>query len=459
MIHLRFDKGTVIVKGDVRVPNTTWDSRISSFRGLALYYSDIVDYLERSGAEYSDRVMDLVPMPYLEEPEFELRDYQEESLDAWFGAGKRGTIVLPTGAGKTVVAIEAISRIKKPALIVVPTLDLVDQWKNRLEAELKVEVGVMGGGSQKIEALTVSTYDSAYLKADVLGNRFSLLIFDEVHHLPAPGYTSIAEMFAANYRMGLTATYEREDLMHKELPRLVGGKVYEKVVGDLAGRHLAEYDLKTISTDLTPEEKEEYDRNHKIYVDFLRTSNISIRTRQNFQKFIMRTGRDPLARKALLARNRARNIAMNSSSKLDALKKVLENHRQGRVLIFTEHNALVHRISRDFLIPSITYKTPKEERQRNLDCFRSGEYTTIVTSKVLDEGVDVPDANVGVILSGSGSKREYRQRLGRLLRKKEGKRATLYEIVSKKTSETNTSRRRHMPANEKRRGKAANRGG
>lgn len=459
MIHLSFDKGTVIVRGDVRVPNTTWDSRINSFRGLALHYQDIINYLERSGVDYSDRVLDLLPMPYVEEPRFELRDYQEEALKAWFKAGRRGVIVLPTGAGKTIVAIEAISRVKKPALIVVPTLDLVDQWRGRLEAELSVEVGVLGGGFQNAKALTVSTYDSAYLRADTLGNKFFLLVFDEVHHLPAPGYASIAEMFASPYRMGLTATYEREDGLHEELPRLVGGKVYEKVVRDLAGKHLAEYDLEVIPTELTPEEKKEYDRNHKVYLDFLRASKLSLGTPQDFRRFIMRTGRDPRARRALLARNRARSIAMNSRSKLEALRKILERHEQDRVLIFTEHNELVHRISKDFLIPSITHKTPKDERRHNLESFKTGAYSAIVTSKVLDEGVDVPEASVGVILSGSGSTREYRQRLGRLLRKKEGKRAILYEIVSRKTSEVSTSRRRHMPVSKKYGGKVVPRRG
>jgi superfamily II DNA or RNA helicase len=443
MNTIAFDRGSVVLKGEARVPNTTWDSRTGCYRGLALYYRDIVEYLDRSGIEYSDRVLDPIPMPYLREPEFELRDYQAEALEAWFKAGRHGIIILPTGAGKTVVAIKAISELKEPTIVVVPTLDLLEQWKQRLEKELGVDVGILGGGSQEIKALTVSTYDSAYLRAEVLGNKFAFMIFDEVHHLPAPGYMNIAEMFAAPYRMGLTATYEREDGMHRELSRLVGGKVYEKMAVELAGKHLAHYDLEVIPTRLTPKEEVEYERNHKVYLDYLRANKLILRTPQDFQKFIMRTGRDPRARKALLARNRARNTAMNSESKMKALKDILERHRGDRVLVFTEHNELVHRISRAFLVPYITHKTAREERQHNLESFRNGTYSTIVTSKVLDEGVDVPEASVGVILSGSGSTREYRQRLGRLLRKKEGgKRAVLYEIVSEKTTEVGTSKRR-----------------
>ena len=156
----------------------------------------------------------------------------------------------------------------------------------------------------------------------------------------------------------------------------------------------------------------------------------------------MRSGRDPGARRALLARNKARDIAFNSISKMGKLSEILKKHSGGRIFIFTEHNKLVHRISKQFLIPSITYRTTSKERSEILDRFRSGTYNAVVTSKVLDEGIDVPDADVGIILSGTGSQRAFIQRLGRILRKKEGKEAILYEIVSAETSETGTARRR-----------------
>jgi superfamily II DNA or RNA helicase len=112
------------------------------------------------------------------------------------------------------------------------------------------------------------------------------------------------------------------------------------------------------------------------------------------------------------------------------------------MIIFTEHNSLVYAISKEFLVPAITHTTQKEERTEILQKFRAGKYKIIVTSKVLEEGIDVPEASVGIILSGSGSKREYKQRLGRILRKKEGKLAVLYELVSKKTTEVGIARRR-----------------
>jgi superfamily II DNA or RNA helicase len=240
----------------------------------------------------------------------------------------------------------------------------------------------------------------------------------------------------------LTATYEREDGRHTDLERLVGGKIYEIGVEKLTGKHLAEYTTRKIVTDLTDEERVEYERYYVVFTDFLKTRRIVLRTPRDFQRFVMRTGRDPKAREALLARNRARQIALNSRTKLDALAEILTEHPGERTIIFTEHNSLVYAISREFLIPAITHTTPKEERAEILDKFRTGQYRTIVTSKVLEEGIDVPEASVGVILSGSGSKREYKQRLGRILRKKEGKLAILYEIVSKGTTEIGISRRR-----------------
>ena len=268
----------------------------------------------------------------------------------------------------------------------------------------------LGGGEKKILPVTVSTYDSAYIHAETLGNRFGLLIFDEVHHLPAAGYRSIAEFSAAPYRLGLTATYEREDELHSELNRLVGGKVYEKQVSELAGGHLAPYRIKKVAAALTEEERKEYEQHYSVFLDYLRKTGMVMRGTQDFQKLVMKSGRDPEARKALLARNAARDLAFNSDSKLVELKEILKAHREDRIFIFTEHNRLVHRISREFLIPAITYRTPAKERNSILEKFRTGKYRAVVTSKVLDEGIDVPEANVGIIASGTGSKRAYIQR-------------------------------------------------
>jgi superfamily II DNA or RNA helicase len=443
-MKLTFDKGTIQIRGDMRVPNSTWDERSKSYRAMALYYRDIIDFLKASDLDFRDDVLNLLACPELQSGII-LRDYQNHALDAWIANGNRGIIVLPTGSGKTLVGIKAISLLNTPTLVVAPTLDLVDQWRNRFRKEFRTEVGVLGGGEWDLKALTVSTYDSAYIHAEKLGNKFGLIIFDEVHHLPAAGYRNIAEMFASPYRMGLTATLEREDGLHAELNRLVGGKVFEKRVKELTGTHLSEFRIEKIAVALTEEEKTEYEKNQTIFSDYLAKIKLAIRSPADFQKLVMRSGRDPGARRALLARNKARDVAYNSISKTRKLAEILKKHSESKIFVFTEHNKLVHRISRQFLIPSITYRTTTEERSGTLDRFRSGVYRAVVTSKVLDEGIDVPDADVGIILSGTGSERAFIQRLGRILRKKEGKEAVLYEIVSAETSEVNTARRRKRP--------------
>jgi len=173
-----------------------------------------------------------------------------------------------------------------------------------------------------------------------------------------------------------------------------------------------------------------------------------LKSAADFQKFIMTTGRDPKAREALLARNRAIRIAVNSKAKLDVLSQQLEIYKNEKILIFTLYNDLVYTISSRFLVPAITHQTPREERREILSNFGNSLYHVVVTSQVLDEGVDVPDASLGLILGGTGSNREYVQRLGRLLRKKEGKMARLIELISKETMEVATSRRRHQKIGE-----------
>jgi superfamily II DNA or RNA helicase len=399
VIKLSYEKGTIVVKSNFKLPHTIWDIRSNSYRCLPMFYKDLIDYLKLSGLDYEDNVLDLMPMQNLA-CNLTLHDYQKDAMNKW----------LQTKSGNV------------PTLIVVPTLELVQQWKKELENKLGIEVGTYSGERHILKPVTVATYDTAYLRAEELGNRFLLLVFDEVHHLPSPGYMNISEMFIAPYRLGLTATYEREDGLHKDLERLIGGKVYEIGIDKLSGKHLAEYTTRKIVTDLTGEERAEYEKYHSAFTDFLKKKNIILKSPKDFRLLVMRSGRDASAREALLARNRARRVE--------------------RMIIFTEHNSLVYAISKEFLIPAITHTTQKEERAEILNNFREGKYKEVVTSKVLEEGIDVPEASVGVILSGSGSKREYKQRLGRILRKKEGKLAILYEIVSKKTTEMGIARRR-----------------
>jgi superfamily II DNA or RNA helicase len=441
MSCLWFDRGTLLLRGEVGTPYGRWDPRVGCYRIKAMYYPDVLTYLKESGVPCRDEVRELPPTEPLR-CTVGLRSYQEEALSRWRRARMRGILVLPTAAGKTYIALKAMGLLRTQTLIVVPTLDLIDQWRRRVMQHLGVVAGAVGGGENTVRMVTVSTYDSAYLQAELLGNRFMLIVFDEVHHLASPSYVQIAEMYIAPYRMGLTATYERSDERHALLPRLIGEPVYTVNVEELAGEHLSPYTYEKIYVELTPDEKQAYDSEMSVFRGYLREKGIVLKSAEDFQRFIMATGRDRRAREALLARNHALKIALNSDAKLSVLAKQLEVHKGEKALIFTLHNDLVYGISRRFLIPAVTYQTPRDERREILQNFRSGEYRAIVTSQVLDEGVDVPDASVGFILSGTGSTREYIQRLGRLLRKVEGKEARLVEIVSKETVEVTMSRRR-----------------
>jgi superfamily II DNA or RNA helicase len=155
------------------------------------------------------------------------------------------------------------------------------------------------------------------------------------------------------------------------------------------------------------------------------------------------SNKNKIAREAMLARNKANEIALNSKAKIDELQKILQQNKKIKTIIFTQNNKMVYTLSNKFLIPNITYRTIKEERRDVLEGFKSGRYNVVVTSRVLDEGVDVPDAELGIIMSGTGSGRELIQRLGRILRpKQDGRKVRLVELVSKHTRETNTSAKR-----------------
>ncbi|MDP7974908.1 MAG: DEAD/DEAH box helicase [Thermoprotei archaeon] len=440
-VILRYDRGTLLALGGFRIPGSVYDERLGVYRAAAIRYSDALEYIRASGLDYQDEVMDPIPAPRLVS-KTPLRPYQATALRNWSLNGKKGVVVLPTGAGKTLVGIKAVESVGLSALVVVPTLDLLWQWKEALEKELDLEVGVLGGESFELKAITVSTYDSAYLRAAELGNKFYLLVFDECHHLPSEGYRQIAEMFASPYRLGLTATPEREDGLHRDLAWLIGGLVYRASPSQLAGRYLSEYRVEKIVVNLTPEEKIAYEAERAKFTSYVRRMRIYPWDSRGLLKLIMMSGRDPDAREALLARNRATQIAFNSEAKLKSLEKILKENRQEKIIVFTQYNDLVYQISSRFLMPFITYKTSPSERADVLKKFKDGEYGAIVASKVLDEGVDVPEASLGVILSGSGSTREFVQRLGRLLRKREGKLARLIEIVSAGTSEMSVSYRR-----------------
>ena len=353
-------------------------------------------------------------------------------------------VVLPTGAGKTLVACLAIDDKRRATLVVTPTLDLVRQWYDVLRATFGagaggVGIGVVGGGDFDVQPLTVTTYDSAYLHMDHLGARFGLLVFDECHHLPGAAYALAAQSSLAPFRLGLTATPERADGRHVELDQLIGPLVYRKDIVDLAGEggYLADYETVRVEVELSAAERHEYEAERAIYVGFLSEQGIRMGAPSGWSDFIIRSSRSAEGQRAMAAYRRQREIAFAAPAKLDYVELLLERHRDDRVLLFTDDNATAYAVSRRFLVPAITHQTKVRERSEILARLADGRYGAVVTSKVLNEGVDIPEANVAVVISGSGSVREHVQRLGRILRrhvsKSGGKRALLYELVTAST--------------------------
>lgn len=373
-------------------------------------------------------------------------DYQLAALDAWEQAGYRGSIVLPTGSGKTFVAIRAIHRTQHSALVVAPTIDLLHQWYGRLANAFDREIGVYYGGEKLIQPLTVTTYHSAGDLIADYGNQFKLLIYDECHHLPAPSWGETALMSPAPYRLGLTATYPEEAEQTDgrwPLEALLGPVVYKLRIEELAGERLAAYRTERIRVELTPAEREQYDRDWAIYAGFFRSRQLQKTHGAHWLQELMRLSAfDEDARRALLARQRLQKLVAGAEAKLAMLAQLLREYVTERILIFTERNEVVYQIAERHFIPALTNETRAAERKQILDQFQAGAYRAIVTSRVLNEGIDVPEAKVAVVLGGTASAREYIQRLGRVLRKSGNREAALVEVIVRQTVDEGKARRR-----------------
>jgi superfamily II DNA or RNA helicase len=421
------------------------DKRHAFLRTQPIHFQAVKQALQAQETPFSVAFEERPALPFATTLQVEPRPYQHEALSNWLAEGSAGVVVLPTGAGKTLVAAMSIHETNVWTLAVVPTLDLLQQWRTALSAALGVntdDIGIFGGGEKELKPITIITYDSAALNPLEL-KRFGLLIFDECHHLPAPTYRLIAESAFTPLRLGLSATPERSDMAHLDLQRLIGPEVYRRAPADLTeGRYLAQYQEVSIDIALSDEEEARYADQRRIYRAFLQRRHIIIHSPEEFQqKIIFMSARDPEARKAMLAWREARNIAMNAPAKYAEIERLLRLHAQDQVILFSEYNSVVDEISRRFCLPSITYKTPAEERRAILERFRSGAYSKLVSGRVLNEGVDVPDCRVAIIISGNSTKREYIQRLGRVLRPKAGQ-ALLYELVTSNTTEEEIAKRR-----------------
>jgi superfamily II DNA or RNA helicase len=281
--ELTYSSGVLILRNfDGDQPKFfTRDPRTGSYVAPAYLYGKVI----ASGIRVKDRVFSGQEKLNVNHSE-KLRPYQADAIKKWEHNNCNGIVVLPTAAGKTHIGVEAINRLQESTLVIAPTIELIQQWRDRLSRYFSTDIGQIGGGEKEIRPISVCTYDSAYLMAESLGNRFRFLLVDEVHHLASEQYMQIARIFASPYRLGLTATLERADRLHENLSEVMGGKVLEMGYEELSD-YLANFRIVRIPVELDPDEEDEYHRNRDIFLSYLRKHRMVLRGPWDFERFIL----------------------------------------------------------------------------------------------------------------------------------------------------------------------------
>jgi len=414
-----------------------WDGRSGYWRTDALHYNKV---LERLKQKIEDKVPSWKGVSFSRIDLPELRPEQTEAVNQW-NKQKRGVIVMPTGTGKTEIALSMMSALECATLIIAPVRDLMYQWHRRIDLAFGFDAGIVGDGQCDVRAITVTTYDSAAIHMNKLGNQFQLVIFDECHHLPGKFFREAALMSAAPFRLGLTATPKRSDGKHDDLSHLIGPILYHLPLSKVKGKTLADYDIVRIGVRLSSKEQTRYDYLCHQIRQFM-IAKRKEKSDYSWKNLLADSGTDPASRSVQKAFYAKQAIEDRADEKLRVLEDIFRLHFGSRIIVFTGSNAMARAVSLRFCIPCILSHCKKEERKDILEGFSKGKYPAIVANRVLDEGVDVPSAKVAVVLGGLGSARQAVQRLGRVLRKKGNQRAVLYEVVCQSTREENTSRRR-----------------
>ncbi|KAB1921959.1 MULTISPECIES: DNA repair helicase XPB [Micromonospora] len=338
-----------------------------------------------------------------------LRSYQREAVEA-FWAGGSGVVVLPCGAGKTLVGAAAMAEAKATTLILVTNTVAGRQWKRELIARTSLteeEIGEYSGERKEIRPVTIATYQvltsrrgGAFTHLDLFGARdWGLVVYDEVHLLPAPIFRFTADL-QARRRLGLTATLVREDGREGDVFSLIGPKRYDAPWKDIESQGwIAPAECTEVRVTLTDAER------------------MSYATAEAEERYRM---------------------AATARTKLPVVKALVDRHPDDQVLVIGAYIDQLHQLGEYLDAPIIQGSTTNKERERLFDAFRSGELRTLVISKVGNFSIDLPEAAVAIQVSGTfGSRQEEAQRLGRVLRPKaDGRQAHFYTVVSRDTIDT-----------------------
>jgi DNA excision repair protein ERCC-3 len=342
----------------------------------------------------------------LTQTDWQIRDYQTQAVDK-FWAGGSGVVVLPCGAGKTIVGAAAMSVAKTNTLILVTNTVSARQWKAELLKRTSLtadEIGEYSGSLKEVKPVTIATYQilttkrkSEYAHLALLNaNDWGLIVYDEVHLLPAPIFKMTADL-QARRRLGLTATLVREDGKEGDVFSLIGPKRFDAPWKEIEAQgYIAPAACFEVRIDLPEDERLNY---------------------------------------AISSQDERYRIAATSMVKVPVIKQLLARHKGEPTLIIGQYLDQIHAVSGALQVPEITGETPIEERERLFELFRSGQVNTLVVSKVANFSIDLPEASVAIQISGSyGSRQEEAQRLGRLLRPKaDGRSANFYTLIARDT--------------------------
>jgi len=446
---LSFSAGTLLLSGIPCDRLNEWlpragcvfDPRAGVCRCDALHLRQVVAELERRRIRFENQVAVPREVFWKAESLCELRPEQTAAVEAWLQADRRGCIVMPTGTGKTEVALRIMQLTRCSTLVVSPIRDLMYQWHRRILRSLNYDAGIIGDSIHRVQPVSVTTYDSACIHMPNQRDQFGLIIFDECHHLPGGIRRDAARMSAAGARLGLTATPERPDGRHEDLTELIGPIVYELSIAAVRGKTLADYDVVRIPMHLSASEQRRYDmlaEEVQTYVYQARQVNPGF----TWEQLCMSSAVSGEARRALRAFHGKKSIEDRATEKLRTLEDLFRLHGNERCIVFAGSNAMARDVSLRFLIPCLLSQCGKREWLEILEGFASGKYPAIVANQVLDEGIDVPAAKVAIVIGGLSSSRQARQRLGRVLRRSGNERAILYEVVCAGTSDESRSRQR-----------------
>jgi len=451
-VNLSFAAGTLLLHGVPHellrswFPDVLWvyDSRVAGSRCDAMHYGRVSAELQRRRLAWDDLIAVPRRVYWPADSLPQLRPEQSAAVDAWQGSGGRGLVVMPTGTGKTEVALRIMQLAATATLVVAPIRDLMYQWHRRILRGLHYDAGIIGDSTYRVQPVSVTTYDSACIHMAELGDRFGLIVFDECHHLPGQIRQDAARMSAAQLRLGLTATPERSDGRHADLAELVGPTVYELSISAVRGKSLAEYELVRIPVHLSDAEQRRYDllsEEVQSYVYARRQENPGF----TWEDVCSSSAASQEARQALKAFYAKKSIEDRAEEKLKTLEDLFRLHAGERCIVFAGSNAMARDVSLRFLVPCLLSHCGRKERLEILEGFAAGDYPVIVANQVLDEGIDVPAAKVAIVIGGFGSSRQARQRLGRVLRRRGDETAVLYEVVcaGTKDEERSRQRRRH----------------